>query len=315
MNATPHRNATGGLVVVLGSVNLDTSIRLERLPLPGETIVALDSRSGLGGKGANQAIAAVRAGAKVVFLGAVGTDSVAAQLRRRLAGFELELSHLLEIEGPSGSATILVNDDGENVIVLTPGANSAIHPDYVDRMAGTIAQHSVLVLQGEIPGETIAAAIASARASDVRVILNLAPYVELGDALSDANPLVVNEVEAGQVLGSPVENIEQALNAARDLAQRCISVVVTLGDAGAVLAAGDFATHYDASPVTTVVDSTGAGDAFVGVLAASLATGRSLAESMPIAILAGAGAVQTQGAAEGYPDFRPLFSADLEVAR
>jgi ribokinase len=315
MSTEPQRDAAGGLVVVLGSINLDTSIRVARLPREGETIVALHSRTGLGGKGANQAVAASRAGASVVLLAAIGTDEGAARLRRLLAGYPLDLTNLLEVEGPSGSAIILVNNDGENVVVVTPGANAAVRPDYVDRMTDTIAGQSVLVLQGEIPTDTLVAAIARASDAEVRVILNLAPYAELGVALSSADPLVVNEIEAGQLLGFAVETIEQALDAARQLAERCTSVVITMGDAGAVFASGDFAQHHPASPVAVVVDSTGAGDAFVGVLAASLAAGRSLAEAVPIAILAGALAVQTEGAAEGYPDFRPLLSVDMEVAQ
>ena len=315
MNTTPNAEAAGSFVVVLGSVNLDTSVHVGRLPREGETIIATDSRSGLGGKGANQAIAAARAGARVALLAAIGTDDRSAHLKRLLSDFDLDLSHLLEVEGSSGEAMILVNDDGENVIVVIPGANAAVRPEYVSSVSDVIACHSVLVLQGEIPNETVVAAIARARAAGVRVVLNLAPYLELGSALADADPLVVNEVEAAQLLASPIESIEEALNAGRELAQRCASVVITLGDAGAILAAGDYAIHHPARHVDAVVDSTGAGDAFVGVLAASLASGRSLADSMPIAIRAGALAVQSEGAAQGYPDFRPLFSADLEVAR
>lgn len=315
MNATSHPVAVGGSVVVLGSVNLDTSLRVSRLPLEGETIVALDTRSGLGGKGANQAVAAARAGARVTLLAAIGSDDRAVQLRRVLASFGIDLAHLLVIDGASGAATILVSDEGENVIVVTPGSNSAVLPGYLDLRDEVITNSSVLVLQGEIPAITVRAAIARARRARTRVVLNLAPYLEIGDALTGADPLVVNEVEASQLVGAAVTTIEQAIEAARELTGRAKSVVITLGADGAVLASDGHAIHYPAVAVDTISDSTGAGDAFVGVLAACLAGGGTLADALPVALHAGALAVQSAGAAEGYPDFRPLFSHDMEVAR
>jgi ribokinase len=293
-------------VAVVGSVNADTSLHVARIPGPGETVLALSSRHSPGGKGANQACAVARAGARSVLVGAVGTDVAGAMLVDELGRRGVELDQLLRLaDVESGGATVLVDDAGENCIVVTGGANAALTPDQVtaglDRADGEGTGGVGLVLtQGELSVACVEAAAAWASAHEVRFVHNLAPYrAATPELLALCDPLVVNEHEAADLasaLGADPDGTEALLAL---LAAHCRSVVITLGGAGAVYAspAGSGAR---ASARVAVVDTTGAGDAFVGAAAAALLTDDDLGRACAAGVAAGAAAVQHRGAQPEY---------------
>ncbi len=287
-------------VFILGSINQDFVLKVERRPEPGETVTDAELSTGSGGKGANQAAAAALLGASVAFLGRVGDDEFGEPLVRALEEKGIDTSLIEQISGrQTGAAFITVTPDGENAITVAPGANRDITPEDVEAAADPIRGARVLVAQMEVPREVVRRAAEVATSGDTRVLLNLAPTFELPrELLERLDPLVVNEHEAAFLLGSGVEGVDGALSAAPELlALGPRSVVITLGGAGAVLANDESATHIPA-PQVDVVDTTGAGDAFVGALAVKLARDASLEEATSYAVRAGAAAV-TKGGAQG----------------
>ena len=282
---------------VVGSVNADTSLHVARIPGPGETVLALGSRTSPGGKGANQACAVARAGARSVLVGAVGTDAAGAMLVDELGRRDVELDQLLRLaDVESGGATVLVDEAGENCIVVTGGANAALTPDQVTAGLDAVDDVGLVLTQGELSVACVEAAAAWAAAHDVRFVHNLAPYRPAEpELLALCDPLVVNEHEAADLaaaLGASPEGTDALLAL---LAGHCRSVVITLGGDGAVFAspAGSGAR---ASERVEVVDTTGAGDAFVGAAAAALLADDDLGRAGAAGVSAGAAAVQHRGA-------------------
>jgi ribokinase len=286
-------------VTVLGSLNMDISVTVPRLPEPGATVLGSAARFTPGGKGANQAVAAARLGASVRMAGCVGDDDFG---RRLLAALREEgVGHddvRVTADAPTGLAMISVDHAGENIITVAPGANHEVGPAEV-RAALTEPQN-VLLVCAEIPVEVIVAALARHRAS----ILNLAPApADAAAIVSGARPdwLVVNETEAGAVLGRPVRGLAEAGEAAAALLTAgARHAVVTAGAHGAVLAGPDGARTIGAFRVDAV-DTVGAGDTFVGALAVALATGIPAAEAVRAAAAAGATAATRPGAQAGMP--------------
>lgn len=273
-----------GRVVVLGSLNVDLVVHVQRHPRPGETVLAAGALERFaGGKGGNQAVAAASAGASVAMVGAVGDDEGGARYLDRLRDKGVDVSAVRVLPGVStGQAWITVDGDGENAIVVVPGANSEV------RWAGDVglASGDVLLVQLEVPLASVAEAVRAAHAAGARAVVNAAPYAGLPpDVVGLADPLVVNEHEALSLADS-------------DLVPG--SVVVTFGANGAAWDGEQFPGVAVAAD--EVVDTTGAGDAFCGALAAALAPGASRAEAMRAALQAGADAVRRHGA---QPD--PLF--------
>jgi ribokinase len=308
----PWPDEAGRGIAVLGSINRDLLLRVPQLPRDGETLHALGSAVALGGKGANQAVAARLAGVPAAFFGAVGDDADGQELLAALRAADVGVRDVAARRGQrTGAAVVIVDQAGDNVIVLAAGANGSVDQGYLDRAWPLIrAAASVLLVQGEIPAEVNRAAIGLAARDGIRVVVNLAPYQELGPVTGHADPLVVNEVEAGQLLGTAIPSLTAALDAAHALARRARSVVITLGAQGAVAAvAGGRAEHVPAPFVAEVVDTTGAGDAFVGVLSAALLRGHGLFEAAAIGVQAASSAVRQHGAAASYPDFSRLFPA------
>lgn len=270
-----------GRVVVLGSLNVDLVTDVERHPRPGETVLASGSLARYaGGKGANQALAAMAAGAEVSMVGCVGDDADGRRYRERLAGRGVDTSALRLVPGvPTGQAWITVDADSENAIVVIPGANAHVTPDDLAPL-DVLRQGDVLLAQLEVPVPVVAAAARRARARGARVVINAAPYAALPhDVAAVADPLVVNEHEALALADSGVVPG---------------SVLVTFGGEGC---AWD-GERFDGVEVSLeeVVDTTGAGDAFCGALAAALARGADRAEAVEAASRAGADAVRRQGA-------------------
>ena len=287
-------------VFVVGSINQDFVLRLERRPSPGETVTGAELSLFPGGKGANSAVAAARLGARVAMLGRVGEDSFGTDLVRNLRDNGVSTTHVETVpDARTGSAFVTVTPDGENAIVVSPGANRSFGPDEVDAASGDIGAAAVLVAQLEVEVGAVERAARVATEAGGRLLLNFAPPRETrGGLLPLADPLVVNEHEARFLLGDDARETEALVEGLMELGPR--SVVVTLGAGGALLAAGGSTRRFDA-PEVEVVDTTGAGDAFVGALAARLSEGAALEEAVPYAVLAGAVAVTREGAQGSLP--------------
>lgn len=281
-------------VTVFGSAIADIVFRLPHLPRPGETLLGTAGAPLAGGKGLNQAIAAARDGADVRFVGCVGRDEHGDLLRMALLTAGVNVSGLRDEEGPSGLACVCVDASGQNQIAVSPGANLLTRAAQLPELR----DDSILLMQMEVPPEENARAIARARSAGAQVLLNLAPAAAMErDAIGGVDLLIVNEVEAawlGQQLGRGGD--AAALHAALG-----IGVAVTLGGRGASVATASGAFDMPAFPVE-VVDSTGAGDAWCGVLAAALHLGMPLELAVRRANAAGALACATPGAAPAMPD-------------
>jgi len=287
-------------IVVVGSINADLVVTLDRHPRPGETVLGRSMTVLPGGKGANQAVAAALLGANVTMIGAVGSDAYAETALSGLGSAGVDLEQVRRTGGATGVAVVEVADDGENTIVVLSGANAAMTPEVVAAAADAIRGADVVLVQGEL---SAAAGAAAVRTAAGRVIVNLAPVIELDrDALLRADPLVVNEHEGALVLaqlGGGEQSDHPAVVAAL-LAAGFASVVMTLGGAGALVSEGGPVLRIPA-PRVTPVDTTGAGDAFVGALAARLLVSGSLEDAVGFAVRVGSYAVQHPGAQPSYP--------------
>lgn len=286
-------------IAVLGSTNMDLVAYVAKAPQRGETVTGREFRTIPGGKGANQAIAAARAGATVSMIGAVGNDAYGTQLRSTLEHSGVDTDHLRTVEGPSGTAHIVVDDEGGNAIVVIPAANGT-----VDHLApgddGLIASADALLLQLEIPLAAVIAGAEAARAHHVRTILTPAPAQPLPIELLAATDLLIpNEHEASTLTGRTDPHA-----AAIALLDEVPEVVVTLGSAGSLYVARDAEPLTVPAPQVAAVDSTGAGDTFAGALAVALGEGRPMREALRWASAAAALSVQRAGASASMP-YRP----------
>ncbi|WPF68065.1 ribokinase [Corynebacterium sp. 21KM1197] len=290
-------------VVVVGSINADLTVHVHRHPQPGETLAGSGGTISAGGKGANQAVAAALQGADVALVGAVGRDPYAAPATERLRSSGVDMRGVAEVDGPTGLAVITVSEDGENTIIVVPGANGTVKSAEVSRHAALLREASVLLLQGEIPAEGFAQAVAEA-GPHTRVLINLAPVVPVPrETLLRAHPLIANEHEAGLILdqlGQPLDSTDPTALAQALRQMGFESVVLTLGKRGALVAEGEQVTPIP-TPTITAVDTTGAGDAFAGALAARLAAGDSLIDAAHHAARVGAYAATGHGAQASYP--------------
>ncbi|MFC9881825.1 ribokinase [Streptomyces libani] len=296
-------------VLVVGSANADLTVRVDRRPGAGETVLGTDLVESAGGKGANQAAAAARIGGRTALLARVGGDAYGELLlgAQRAAGTDVT-PVIVDGTARTGTAMIIVDPDGDNSIVVSPGANAALTPQDVAAAKDTIAASAVVSLQLEIPMASVRAAASAAEQAGTRVVLNPspAPTADLApELLSVADPLVVNEHEARQLSGLTDGTPAQWAQALRDRGAR--SVVVTLGGDGALVLDADGAENVPGVRVKAV-DTTGAGDAFTGALATRLARGDALPEAARFAVRVGAAAVTKPGAQPSYPT-----RAELEV--
>lgn len=290
-------------VTVVGSLNMDLVARTPRIPQPGETIIGGDFQTVPGGKGANQAVAAARLGGEVAMVGRLGEDAFAQPLLQNLSVAGIDHTFVMQDSGAAtGVALIVVDDAGENSIVVASGANMRLSPADIDAAASSITTADVLLLQLENPLETVSRAAELACEHGVRVILNPAPARPLpANLLSLVDVLIPNETEAALLTGLPVSSEEEAAVAATALQGLGVgSVILTLGERGAFLAQGQ-ATQLIAAFAVTPVDTTAAGDAFVGGFAVALAEGRSMAEAVRWGNAAGALATTKLGAQPSLP--------------
>ncbi len=284
-------------IVVLGSLNQDLVARVPRIPEPGETVLATGHSTFAGGKGANQATAAARLGARVGMVGRVGDDDFGRRLIAGLAtdGIDTQFVTVDPTVG-SGLALINVEESGENAITVSPGANATVGVDDVAAAAEMIAAASILLIQLEVPVAALAAAITAARGT---VILNPAPAAALpSELLAGVDILIPNESELALLSALPVTDNTEVVAAAGSLPVD--DVVVTMGAGGAMVVKRSGATHV-AAPTVTAVDTTGAGDAFCGALAAELARGAYVEAAVRFAVRAAAVAVTRHGAQAAMP--------------
>jgi len=286
------------VIVVFGSINVDFVARVERLPQPGETLVGRSFAMLPGGKGANQALAARRAGGDVTLFGCIGRDEAMYSIAlRALVRDGVDLTGIHKVDAASGVALIHVDRRGENCITVVAGANADARATQVpDAM---LSDETIVLMQLELPGDEVAALANRARSRGARVILNAAPFVALPAALlDDVDVLVVNESEArGLARGTGDESMADVC---RRLATPMRSVVATLGASGALYAhAND--VRIQAAPAIDVVDSVGAGDAFTGALAVALDRGDAFADAIRQAVAAGTLACLATGAQDSLP--------------
>ena len=284
------------MIVVFGSIIVDHLFAVPVLPRPGETVLGETYRVAPGGKGANQAVAAARDGAAVRLIGAIGRDPLGGQVLASARACGVDVSAVRAVDRPTGAAAVGVAADGQNQIMVAAGANLAVEAAWLE---GQLAAGDTLVLQRELRREETERAIAMAKKAGARVVLNLAPALELADlALRAVDLLVVNELEATALARWTAAGTADAPALCSKLG---VPVIVTLGELGAQ---GSDGRHEWSAPALAVdvVDTTGAGDAFVGVLAAALDRGLSLPDATRRAGVAGSLSCRAAGAQAALPD-------------
>ena len=290
-----------GKILVIGSSNTDMTIKSERLPAPGETILGGKFLMGAGGKGANQAVAARRLGGDVTFVCKVGRDIFG---DNAIKGYEkegIDTSHILRSDAPSGVALILVDAKAENSIAVAPGANGDLTPADIRNLRDVIAGASYLILQLEVPVETVLEAARIAHEAGVYVILNPAPACPLPEELFKYLSLITpNQTETALMTGIEADeaSLDRAVDALR--AKGVQDVIVTLGSRGSLVCTGGKREFVPACKVKAV-DTTAAGDTFCGALCVALSEGKSLTEAAAFATKASALAVQKMGAQDSIP--------------
>jgi len=290
-------------ILVIGSANMDLIMQVDRIPQVGETVTGGVFSQAFGGKGANQAVGAARAGGEVVFVGCVGADDFGTAMVEQLATDGIDVSRLFRApETATGTALIMVDRQGRNLISVAPGANYELLPGHIDQVADAIAAAALIVLQCEIHPETLDYILERAAVLQRPVLLNLAPARPLSDAqLAGLEWLVVNETETAFLSGMEVSDEASALTAGRRLKEHMPGgLIVTLGERGSLVFREDNYFHVPAFPVKAV-DTTAAGDVYCGALAVGLVEGRSVEAAVRFAAAAAALAVMQLGAQPSAP--------------
>jgi ribokinase len=310
------------MIVVIGSINMDLVLRVPRMPLPGETLTGGLFQTIPGGKGANQAVACARLSGggdrmRVAMIGCIGADAFGVALREALRADDIDDSHVASLPGvASGIASILVDANGQNSIVIAGGANDMLSPARINAASALLEQASIVVLQLETPLATVRHAIRLAHALGKIVVLNPAPAPTAGlppDMLAQVDYLIPNEIEAAMLVGTAPTDaggsaaIEAAARKLR--AQGCRNVLITLGAKGIHAALANTNRHFAAQPVTAI-DTTAAGDTFIGGFVAALAAGRSEVDAIAFGQRAAAWSVTRVGAQTSIPHFRDLEPDD-----
>jgi ribokinase len=295
---------SGIMITVIGSLNMDLVTYVARLPKTGETIIGQDFKQMPGGKGANQADAIAKLGAPVRMLGGVGADAMGEVLLASLHQDGVDISQIERFDGAStGIATIIVDDAGCNCIVVTPGANYRILPGDIRNLQTVIEDSDIIVTQLEIPMETVRNSLQLAKKLGKTTILNPAPAGALDDdLLSDVDILIPNETELELLSGEPLHTEAEIIAAARKLITRGVQeVIVTLGEKGCVYVNAEQSQGFVAYQVDTV-DTTAAGDSFIGGVAVALSEGKQIEEAISFAMVVAALTVTKKGAQSSLPD-------------
>jgi ribokinase len=290
-------------IFVIGSLNMDLVVQTTRLPQAGETLAGREFHMIPGGKGANQAVAASRSGADTHLIGCVGDDAFGELMLESLRNANVDVKDISRLQGIStGTATIIVEEGGENRIIIIPGANGRVTYDLVEQKWGLKTRSDLVILQHEIPLTTIHSIIENCHLLDIPVLLNPAPMYPIPmDILAVLDTLVVNEAEAVALIGDPINGLDPAKKSARKILQSGVkTVIITLGENGAILLDNKGFIYHPGYKVS-VVDTTAAGDTFVGGYAASITEGKSSTEALEYACAASAIAVMRLGAQTSIP--------------
>lgn len=296
-------------ILVAGSLNMDLVVRVAAMPQPGETIFGRDFQMVPGGKGANQAIAAARSGAKVTLIGKVGADDFGTRLIENLVINGVNTKYIaVDKNAATGIATITLDERGQNSIIVASGANMRLAPKDIRAAWSSLKDVDMVVMPLEIPLDCVAEAAKLAKRAGAKVLLNPAPAQPLpAELLANLDLLIPNETELAILSGMPVNDRASAEKAAQVLFETGVeTIIVTLGADGALLLQEGRAVYF-AAPVVEVVDTTAAGDSFIGGLAAKAAAGKTLEEAIVYATCAGALAVTQFGAQPSIP-----MAADVE---
>lgn len=290
-------------ITVIGSLNMDLVVRCERLPQVGETLAGSEFHLIPGGKGANQAVSAARSGAVTRMVGCIGDDPFAALLLDSLVSSGVDTSGVATLKNTStGTATIILENCGENRILIVAGANARVSPSFIEQQWPLIRQSDAILLQHEIPLETVSAILRRAHAEGILTVLNPAPVHSIQDELlALVDSLILNEIEAKALAGMDVTDDQSAIRAAVNLQRKGVStVIVTLGSLGAILCNKKEILFQPAFKVETV-DTTAAGDTFAGAYTASILTGKQPAQALSFAAAASALSVTRLGAQTSIP--------------
>ena len=291
-------------IYVIGSINTDMVAMTDHLPTPGETVMGGEFMMTAGGKGANQAVAAARLDGDVTMVGRLGVDIFGDQSVARLKAEKINCDFISrDSAAASGVALISVDGEGENHIVVAPGANNTLHIDTIDTALSSLPENAIVLMQLEIPIETVAHVISFAKDSNRKVILDPAPARELPENFLDGLFLITpNETEATHLSGIEVIDQNSAKAAAKELLQTGVqNVAITMGADGVLLASGDENLQLIASPTVNAVDTTAAGDCFNGALSVALANGLELEEGINKACHAASISVTRKGAQDSMP--------------
>ena len=289
-------------IIVVGSSNVDLTVRVRRLPLPGETIRGATLLRTNGGKGANQAVAAARLGADVVFITCLGNDASGGMLSAQFAADGIDTSCIKLSATPTGTALIFVDDNAENCIAVPPGSNNDLLPADIDAARSTMEGASYLLVQLVIPMPTVVRAVELAHSLGIKTIMNPAPMNPVPEELFSRIWLITpNQTEAEQLTGVHVESEDDAARAAEVLFAKGVkNVIVTMGSKGSLVCTPE-ALEFVPSRKVKAIDTTGAGDVYNGALVAALSQGKSLIEAARIATLASSIAVTRMGAQTSAP--------------
>ena len=306
-----------GKILVIGSSNTDLISTVKSFPSAGETIIGTSFLQAMGGKGANQAIAAHRLGGDVKFIMCLGKDANGLNALKYYEAEGLDVSSSMIVDDvPSGTAIILVDEKGENCIVITPGANKMLTPDYIYKVEEAIIESDMVVMQMEIPYETVKTVCELAHRNQKRVMLNVAPACQLdAELIKNIDILVVNETEAETISGEKIEPIGEEAVVDKLRAMGVNTVVLTLGKKGCLLKNNQIVQHVPAF-MMEALDTTAAGDTFCGALAAELSRGHEWEETLKFATAASAICVTRMGAQPSIPseeEVREFLSNNLEL--
>jgi ribokinase len=295
-------------MMVIGSLNMDMVIHSNRIPMVGETVLGGEFLMVPGGKGANQAVAAARLGGDVTMVGCIGNDSFGKDLLRNLSTNHVNVDPVKILDDVSTGVAMITVNDGDNSIIVAPGANSRLSTEYVKELEEMIKNSSILVLQLEIPLETVQSAIEIAHQHGVKVLLNPAPAIKLDDDfLSKIDIITPNESEAEILTGKPIDSIEDAKSAVVNLKKKGVKhVIITLGHRGVVYNNGDHISHKPSRKVETM-DTTAAGDAFTGSLAYAFSNDKDIEEAIDLAVMVGALTVTKKGAQTSIPYMKEVI--------
>jgi len=299
-------------ITVIGSLNMDLVITTPKVPVMGETVLGSGFMTVPGGKGANQAVAAAKLGGNVTMIGCVGSDTFGEELLNNLRRNSVDTSHMRMLDGvPTGIAMIVVNE-GNNFIIVDPGANYQLAPQMIDSVEDLIKESCIMVAQLEIPLDTVERAIDIAKRNDVKVLLNPAPAIKLEDSLlAKVDILTPNETECEIITGISIKSVEDAKNAVAYLMNKGVeNVIVTMGGNGVVYNSGNKIIHKTV-PNVKVVDTTAAGDSFSGALAVALSQGKTIDEAVDFGNIVGTLTVLKKGAQTSLPTMEDVLKFDM----